>query len=142
MCKILLTTFLSSTIISLDALANQKHHQSYFPIKQDKPPVLSKSSISLIDPYPGDVWLILSGLVCRANSLEGGFCLVLQYRHKLKLRTPQNKLPIIINTISAILNYYFVISRCLILLINISKIFIPIFLNSFKKNWSSNFHNF
>ena len=73
MCKILLTTFLSSTIINLHALANQKHHQSYLPIKQDQPPVLSKPSVSLIDSYPGDTWLILSGLVCRANNLGRRF---------------------------------------------------------------------
>ena len=73
MCKILLTIFLSSTIINLHALANQKRHQSYLPIKQDKPPTLSKPSISLIDSYPGDMWLILSGLVYRANILERRF---------------------------------------------------------------------
>ena len=51
-----------------------------FPIKQDNSPALSKPSISLIDSYPGDMWLILSGpAICGA-----GFCLVLQSRHKIK----------------------------------------------------------
>ena len=35
------------------------------PITQDKPPALSKPSISLTDSYPGDMWLILSGYLCQ-----------------------------------------------------------------------------
>ena len=50
-CKILATIFLFSTVINVRALTNQKHHQSFLPIKQDK----VYKALSKIRLYPSTV---------------------------------------------------------------------------------------